>query len=202
MPKQKRKKRINSIINWSRYIPIILSSLFFVAFSLRFYGLPRVLFFGPEQGIDFFKIRDIALGKDLVLVGAKTDIAGIFHGPVYYYLGVIPFLLSHGNPLFISAFFIVLNSLTVFFIYKLGKELYGKRGGIVASLLFTFSFGAISYSRWLSSHPLTIPPPAKPRGLHRGNGSCAGCCCWRPPSITWIARRWRMPRCGSAWSLG
>lgn len=156
MAKKKRSLKIKEFI-FKDYIKFVLVFLFCAAFFLRTYGLFDNLFFGPEQGVDFLVIRDIAVNHNPVLVGAKTDIAGVFHGPIYYYLSVIPFLLSHGDPLFIAEFLIAINCLTVFIIYRLALELFNKRTGVIASILFTVSFGAISYSRWLSSHPLTIP---------------------------------------------
>src|SRR3989338_4821351 len=79
---------------------ILIVSLFFIAFFLRAYLIPQNLFFGPEQGRDFLIVRNIAFNHDAVLIGAKTDIEGIFHCPFYYYLATIPFLLSAGNPVF------------------------------------------------------------------------------------------------------
>lgn len=136
---------------------IFLCALFIIAFILRFYLLPENLFFGPEQGIDFNVIKNIVVSHDLTLIGAKTDVSGIFHGPIYYYLATAPFFISKGDPLVILAFFIVLNSLTVFFIFLLGKELFNKQVGMFSAILFTVSYGSIVYARWLSSHPLTIP---------------------------------------------
>lgn len=138
-------------------IKILLISLFLISLFLRFYLLPQNLFFGPEQGIDFMAIKHISIDHKLTLIGAKTDVSGVFHGPIYYYLSVIPFLLSQGNPLIISIFFILLNSLSIFLIYHLGKIIGGKRVGVIAALLFTISFETIIYPRWLSAHPLAIP---------------------------------------------
>lgn len=136
---------------------IFLITLFFAAFFLRTYLIPENLFFGPEQGRDFLAIKDIAVNHKLTLIGAKTDIDGIFHGPIYYYVATIPFLMSNGSPFFVSLFFIILSSLTVFLIYFLGKEMFNKRVGMLSAIIFTFSFGAIVYSRWLSNPPLSIP---------------------------------------------
>lgn len=136
---------------------ILIVCLFFIALFLRVYLVPQNLFFGPEQGRDFLAIKNIAINHDLTLIGAKTDIDGIFHGPIYYYLATFPFLMSSGSPVFVSSFFITINSLTVFLIYCLGKALFNKRVGIFSAIIFTFSFGAIVYSRWLSNPPLSIP---------------------------------------------
>src|SRR3989344_136093 len=130
---------------------ILIVSLFFIAFFLRAYLIPQNLFFGPEQGRDFLAIKNIAIGHHFPLIGAKTDIDGIFHGPIYYYFSALPFLVTNGNPVFVSLFFIFINSLTVFLIYSLGKEMFNKRVGMISAIVFTFSFGAIVYSRWLSN---------------------------------------------------
>lgn len=136
---------------------IILIALFLIALVLRFYLINTNLFFGPEQGRDLLVVRDIVLSHKIVLIGPRTAVDGIFHGPFYYYLAVIPFLISKGNPVFIAYFFIFINSLSVFFGYLLGKELFNKRVGLITAFLFTFSFGAIAISRWLSHPPLIIP---------------------------------------------
>lgn len=139
----------------SLVLPMLM--IFLAAFILRISLINTNLFFGPEQGIDFAAVKNIVLNHDLTLIGAKTDIQGIYHGPIYYYVLSIPFLVSDGNPLFASTFLILLNSTTVLFLYLLGKNLKNVRTGVLSALIFAFSFNAIVYSRWLSTHPLAIP---------------------------------------------
>lgn len=148
------KDHFNKLLNPT---VLLLLSLFLASFFLRTYRLNNNLFFGPEQGIDFLKIKEIALDHNLTLIGPKTDIAGIFHGPLYYYTETIPFLISGGDPLFMAEFFALINASAVFLIYLLGKEAFSKRVGLLSSAVFTASFGVIVYSHWLSGHPLTIP---------------------------------------------
>lgn len=137
---------------------IILSCITFVALLLRVYLLNTHLFFGPEQGRDFLVIRDIVLNHKWTLIGPKTDIDGIFHGPLFYYLSSIPFFMSHGNPYGVSLFFILIQSFTVFPLFLLVYEFTkSKRAGYIASTFFAVSFGAIVYARWLSNPPLSIP---------------------------------------------
>jgi hypothetical protein len=139
------------------YIPGILICLFIIAVVLRYWGLPKYLFFGPEQGIDFKVLRDMVVSHKFTLIGSKTDIDGIYHGPLFHYLALIPFVVSRGSPLAVAFFMIVLNSLSVFLLYLVGKELYTKRVGLLAALVFTFSISAIIMSRWLKEMPLSIP---------------------------------------------
>ncbi len=148
-------KRFSKVLSSHTFWTLLY--LFFLAFFLRFYLISDNLFFGPEQGRDLLVVRNIVEDHKLTLIGARTEIEGIFYGPIYYYLTLIPFVLSKGDPVFIEGFFILLNCLTVFIIYFLGKELYNKRVGFLSAVLFTFSFGLIVFSRWLSHPPLVIP---------------------------------------------
>ena len=149
--------KLNKLLKWKYFDYLFLAILFITGFLLRSYLIDKNLFFGPEQGRDMLVVKDIVTSHKLVLIGPKTAVEGIFHGPLYYYLAGIPFILSKGNPLVIELFFIFLNSLSVFLIYLLGKELFNRKISLIAPLLFTFSFGAIVMARWLSHPPLIIP---------------------------------------------
>lgn len=135
---------------------VFLFVLILISLFLRGYLLFDNLFFGPEQGRDFLVIKDLVLNQKLTLIGPKTDIGGIFHGPLFYYLSAIPFFLTAGNPLSVSWFMILLQSLTIIPLYLLGSRIFNKRAGIIAASLFTISFSAIVYARWLSNPPLSI----------------------------------------------
>lgn len=133
-----------------------LIGLMMVAVFFRIYLLPTNLFFGPEQGRDLLVVRNLVVGHKLTLIGAKTDIAGVFHGPLYYYLSSIPFLFSGGNPVAIAVFFALLQVLAIPVLYLLIIELTGnKRLGLIASMLFAISFECIVYARWLSNPPMS-----------------------------------------------
>ena len=139
-----------------KLIPILIV-LFLLGLILRLYLLPSHLFFGPEQGRDMLVIRDIVVNHKLTLIGAKTDISGIFHGPFFYYLASIPFTFFQGNPLAVSIFFVVLHALAVPLLYVLVFEITGKkRVSVIAAALFALSFQGIVYARWLSNPPLSI----------------------------------------------
>ena len=139
-------------------VGLILLLLVGVGFLFRSYLFPGNIFFGPEQGNDFKIIRDIALSHKFTLIGPKTDIAGVYHGPIFYYLAIIPFLFSHGDPYIIALFFIAIQSFSVLAIYLVSKELTeSRRISVLSAILFAVSFGSISYSRWISGQNLTIP---------------------------------------------
>jgi len=136
----------------------ILFGLFCSAIWLRWYLLPSHLFFGPEQGRDMLVIRDIVVSHKLTLIGSKTDISGIFHGPIFYYLAALPFAVTRGNPLVVSFFMVLIQSIGVWFIYLLGRDITKNiRVGLLAAALYTLSFLGIVYGRWLSNPPLSLP---------------------------------------------
>lgn len=140
-------------------IPVfILIVLIFLALFLRLYLLPTHLFFGPEQGRDMLVVRDIVVNHKMTLIGPRTDISGVFHGPFYYYLAAVPFFLFQGNPLAISIFILTLQVSVIPLLYLLVFEITkDKRVGYIAAALFTVSFQTIVYARWLTHPPLSIP---------------------------------------------
>lgn len=136
---------------------IFLSIIFSLAILLRLYTLPQNLFYAFEQGRDLQVIRSIALEHKLTLIGPRTSIEGIFHGVLYYYSAVLPFIFSQGNPLGIMAFFIFWQSLGVIFIYKFVGASASKTTAWWASALYATSYGLIFYSRWFSHPPQILP---------------------------------------------
>jgi len=131
---------------------LFLVALFAFAFFLRWYKLPHDLFFGFEQGRDALQAMSIFRLEDFVLVGPKTDIAGIFHGAWYYYLISIPYGLSGGNPLAAAFFIVALSSFVPVVMYKLLKLVTKSTfAAVTAGLLTAISFEFITFARWLSN---------------------------------------------------
>lgn len=147
----------SKFLKWKRLNLFVLVLLFLIGLFLRIYAINSNLFFGYEQGRDFLAIKEIVMSHKLTLIGSKTDISGIFHGPLYYYISSIPFILSKGNPMAVSIFYVILSSLMVFPIYVLGGFFGNKRVGILSAFIFAVSFQSIVYARWLSNPPLAIP---------------------------------------------
>src|SRR5260221_10674200 len=136
---------------------LLIACLFIVAFLIRSYKLPDNLFFGYEQGRDAYIIQKIYTLKEFTLIGPKTDIGGIFHGPLYYYLMTIPYGLSGGNPVVASFFLVLLSSTIPVITYLLYKDMFGSlKLGFAAGLIAALSFELITYSRWLSNVTLAF----------------------------------------------
>ncbi len=140
---------IQVVVKYTRN-PILL--IFVLSFLVRVIKIQDYLFFGFEQGRDLQIIQQIYQLSDFVLVGPSTSIAGLFHGPWYYYLLALPLGLTAGNPLAASLSLITLGSFLPVVMYLLAKEVFNSKfWGLVSGILTIFSYEYILYSRWLSN---------------------------------------------------
>jgi len=137
---------------------LFLLPLFLFSLVLRWTHLDQNLFFGFEQGRDATIIQNIVQHHEFKLVGPQTDIVGVFHGAYYYYLMVIPWALSHGDPLALSFFLVLLSSFVPIIAYFFGKAVFqDKKWAMLLALLVAISYEFIIYSRWLSNVTPAIP---------------------------------------------
>jgi len=137
--------------NWK----FILLGFVIFGFILRFLYFSE-LTFGYDQARDAFEALSIIKNHDIKIIGPTTDIRGLFHSPVFWYI-ISPFYyLSGGNPAIARIPMIIINVLNILFIYFVTKKLFGdKRIALLSSFFMAVSFEVIQYGRWLSN-----PPPA------------------------------------------
>src|SRR3989344_5835578 len=148
------KTKINKVKDFVFENKVILL-IILLALILRFLWLKEYLFFGFEQGRDFLKLNEIAHG-DLALIGPKTDIDGVFHGALSYYLLFPLFIVSAGNPYFVQLMLVVIHLTSIYILYKFLVENFDKKVGLISAFFYSFSYPAIVYSRWLSN-PNLVP---------------------------------------------
>ena len=150
----------NKIVNFCIRHTILILSIILVFFSVltRSATIGSHLFFGFEQGRDAFRVKSILNLSDIVIVGPKTDIDGIFHGPWYYYLMTIPYLLGNGDPRIAVIFLISIGAIipVVFFVWwtQLSKNILVS---FIFAVLTAASFELMVYSRWLSNVSPALP---------------------------------------------
>lgn len=118
--------------------------------------------FGLDHGRDYLAAYNIVENRKLTLIGAEAGsgvagINGIFHGPGYFYLISIAYVLFGGNPMGAEVFMVIFGMLAVFFAVKFGYDIGGKAGSLVATFFVVVSPLIVSQSRFIwSSHPITI----------------------------------------------
>lgn len=122
--------------------------LLVVAFFTRFYNLEGTVQFLGDQGRDALVVSKIFTEHDPVFIGPVTSVGNMYLGPLYYYF-MLPFLwLSYPSPMGPVYAMAGLGVLTVFLLYKLGKEMVGEKVALVATALYTFSTTAIVFTRF------------------------------------------------------
>lgn len=134
---------------------LFLSIFFVIAVFIRFLYFPSNIYFGYDQARDAFISQEIPKGQ-LKIIGPSTSFEGFFHGVLYYYIFGLIYNLSAGNPEAISAFLRLFNSLGVFLVFFIGNTIYDKKVGLLAALLFVFSFEQTQYALYMNHPPLAL----------------------------------------------
>jgi len=125
--------------------------LLMVGAALRLANLDGITF-GHDQARDAYRIRSIVKDKDFKLLGPETDIPGVHHGPLFYYLVALPYVLFKGDPRAPVILVIFINLLGVPLIYFTSLKIFKNRlVALLSSLLYTFSYEVFEVSRWLSN---------------------------------------------------
>lgn len=136
----------------------IIGVIFLLSLFVNCYRIPQYLFFSHEQGRDAIAAEGIYTLRDPTLIGPRTEIAGFFTSPWYYYLMAIPYGISGGNPFAASFFLTFLYSTGAVIVYFLVKNILGShKFGLLGAIFSIFSFEMISYGRWLSNVVLAVP---------------------------------------------
>ncbi len=129
-------------------VPIVLALILLVAVFTRFYRLPQTLQFLGDQGRDAILVSRIWRQFDLPFIGPVTSIGNVYLGPIYYYY-MLPWLwMSYPSPLGPAYGVAILSILTVYLLYRWGKEMVGEKPALIAAALFTISSQAILYGRF------------------------------------------------------
>lgn len=106
--------------------------------------------YGSDIARDFLLLEETAYHKSLTLIGPHSGgIPGLYHGPAWIYLNLPAFILSRGNPVAVGFFWILLSILSVFFVYLITKNLFGKKVSLLTALLY--SVYPIIYAKGLTN---------------------------------------------------
>ncbi|MFH1561564.1 MAG: hypothetical protein ABID04_03235, partial [Patescibacteria group bacterium] len=109
--------------------------IFLLGFGLRLYHLEESTYFGFDEARDAYLSQEIYQNRDLKIVGPPANAPGLFHGPMYwYFLGPL-YLISGGNPLFVSVVFRLINALGIILIFYLAKNLFDSKVAFLSALI-------------------------------------------------------------------
>jgi 4-amino-4-deoxy-L-arabinose transferase-like glycosyltransferase len=140
-----------------RKIPILIYTLILTGFLLRVYKIDTDLLFHRDQGLIASDIYKIWHDKKISLLGHPTDTEGLIHAPIYYWLMTPAYALGNGDPVLAAIFQVALELTSLPFLYLAIKKLFDIKTAKLTIFLYAFSYGLVSYSRWLSNVPNILP---------------------------------------------
>lgn len=138
-------------INYFLLLIILIGALF-----VRVYRANDLLGFYFDQGRDALVIWRLWHDGKFFLIGPVTGLAGIFLGPLYYYIIAPIYLLSGGSPILPAVFLGFSAALANFFLYYLGWKFHSRPAGIIAATIGAFSYFIVLSGRWLSNPTLIL----------------------------------------------
>lgn len=118
--------------------------------------------FGFDQGRDYLAVKNIVVGHKLTLIGSEigagvAGFRGIFHGPFYYYLLALPFIIFRGDPYGGIILMFTLGIATILLSYIIGRKLFGATVGLLTAAIVAVSPPFIAYSRFVwNSNPAPL----------------------------------------------
>lgn len=140
-------KKIRDFIQKHKIEFYCLSLILLGSLLLRVYKIADFMTFLGDEGRDVRIVRDLITKGNLVFIGPQTSIGNMYLGPLYYYLIAPSLAISLLNPVGPAVFNAILGTITVFVIWLVTREWFGKTPAIVAALLYAISPVAIIYSR-------------------------------------------------------
>ncbi len=148
--------RIASFFN--AYWPyLILLAIIATSVFLKFYALNDNLHFNVDEANHIKTIVDIYSEKIFLLKGpSASGDTGLYHGAYYYYLYLLPTLLSKGSPLALGIFTLLINTLSLPLLFIALKKQFSLQLAFCATLIMATSSTIIYYSRW-AWNPNLIP---------------------------------------------
>jgi len=131
----------------------IIVGILFLAIFLR---LPPLL---PERFVFFLDAaRDLSLIDQFIqtakpmLIGGRSGVQGIFHGPLWLYMVTPLFVFTKGNPYTTVLISIILYTFTLVIVsYMLSKYFYDRKFAIIFTLLISTASGLVVFTQTLTN---------------------------------------------------
>lgn len=125
----------------------VLISILLLATFFRLWRIDEYLPFLGDEGRDVRIVKRFLLDFDLMFIGPRTSIGDMYLGPLYYYL-IAPFLaIWRLSPVGPAVFVAVLGVATVWLVWFVGREWFGRVAGLSASFLFAISPVVITHAK-------------------------------------------------------
>lgn len=138
------------------YYSFTIAGIVLLSIFLRFYKLDDLMMFIGDQGWFYLSARDMVLTGNIPLVGITSSHTWLHQGALWTYMLAPVLWLFNFNPVggaYLSSF---LGVITVLLVYKIGKEVFSEKIGLIASFFYATSPLIIIHSR-MAYHTTPIP---------------------------------------------
>jgi 4-amino-4-deoxy-L-arabinose transferase-like glycosyltransferase len=135
---------------------LIVLIILLVAFFLRTFNLGNSMTFIGDQGWFYLSARDMLVSGKIPLVGIASSHVWLHQGPLWTYMLAVVLWLSKFNPVsgaYLTAGF---GTAATFLMYWLGREMFSRKVGLIAALLYATSPLIIFFDR-MAFDPSPIP---------------------------------------------
>lgn len=137
-------------------VPKVVWLIFFLGLLVRFLYFPDNVYFAYDQARDAYMALEILKG-DLKLIGPPSFASDkLFPGPLIFYIYAPIYFFFGKNPEAVAAFLRIYNAFGVFFVFFIGSIIFNRFTGLIAALLFAFSYEQSQYSLYLLHQPLAV----------------------------------------------
>ena len=144
---QKKKKDLITWIGKNKIEFLVLIAILLAAGFLRLYRIAGYMTFLGDEGRDVLVVKRMIVDHKWTLLGPTASVGGFFLGPIYYYF-MLPFLwLFRLDPVGPAVMVALFGIATVFLVYKVGRDFFDSKAGLIAAGLYAVSPVVIAYSR-------------------------------------------------------
>jgi 4-amino-4-deoxy-L-arabinose transferase-like glycosyltransferase len=144
------EKTFLKIRNWikdNKKEAIILGLVLILGAVLRLYRIGDYMTFLGDEGRDAIIVRRLLVYGDPILIGPGTSIGNMYLGPLYYYMMAPALFLSRFSPIGPAVMIALLGVITVFFVWFITKDWFGKSAALISSFFYAIAPTVIIYSR-------------------------------------------------------
>lgn len=135
-----------------RYLIALYTAAFVFSIIFAVFGLLNQLTFGFDQARDAYEAFAIWNNHDYKILGPSSDLPGVHHGVLWYYLLVLPYAIGSGNPEVVAVVFFIFSFFTIplcaYLTYKLFHNFHL---ALLVSVLYVSSPLFQVFTRWLSN---------------------------------------------------
>ena len=117
------------------------------------------IYYDTDIARDFLLWQDMVDTHKISLIGGRTSLAGVFHGPLYYWLVLPFFIIGHGNPVVVAIFWLIVYWLFLGGFYYCGRQMFNRQVSILATtlLISLTCFYPAGYTHTVLANFLIVP---------------------------------------------